>query len=425
MSDGPRTLLEQEIRRRGWRGFRDVATAYDSTARSLFPKNGPTLTEATYYRWLGPGTRSLPRPDACVVLERLLGHPAERLFGPPLDDDPHDTYHLKELIQMTAEEAATDARSQAASISELTIDHLRDEVAEAARAYPVRPPAQTVTTGRSLREQAERLREQTRVPDQHRELTVLAGQASALLSVAVFDCGELPAARSLARTAGLYAEVARDVPLQAYALGTLAYIAYHQGQPAEALRQVRRADALGSGVGAQGRRRLQAIAARALGHHGDREQALSLLAATDEVLAEGATDDLHDIGGEFGFSAARCLMSAGTTALLIGDAESAKKASRRALGLARVDDRGVAAKAAVDLGLVLLLAGELDEAAEVLAPLWQLAAEQRGTGLVQRAGRLRAALADPQYRDSPLALELAERAEDVLRSANARPPLAP
>ncbi|NED86227.1 hypothetical protein G3I76_39840, partial [Streptomyces sp. SID11233] len=118
-------------------------------------------------------------------------------------------------------------------------------------------------------------------------------------------------------------------------------------------------------------------------------------------------------------------MSAGTTALLIGDAESAKRASRRALGLAREDDRGVAAKAAVDLGLVLLLAGELDEAAEVLAPLWQLAAEQRGTGLVQRAGRLRAALAAPHYRDSPLALELAERAEDVLRSGNARPPLSP
>ncbi|WP_239096544.1 hypothetical protein [Streptomyces sp. SID11385] len=83
MSDGPRTLLEQEIRRRGWHGFRDVATAYDSTARSLYPKNGPTLTEATYYRWLGPGTRSLPRPDARAVLEKLLGHPAERLFDHP------------------------------------------------------------------------------------------------------------------------------------------------------------------------------------------------------------------------------------------------------------------------------------------------------------------------------------------------------
>ncbi|MGH1554216.1 hypothetical protein ACRAWF_26585 [Streptomyces sp. L7] len=61
---------------------------------------------------------------------------------------------------------------------------------------------------------------------------------------------------------------ARGSPLQAYADGTLAYIAYHSGEPNEALAKAQRALTY-SGLGDIAQRRLHAIAARAHAHLGD------------------------------------------------------------------------------------------------------------------------------------------------------------
>ena len=65
---------------------------------------------------------------------------------------------------------------------------------------------------------------------------------AALLAVAAFDLGYFPSARTLARAAAVYGESTRFTPLQAYADGTLAYIAYHSGEPNEALYEIIRSN---------------------------------------------------------------------------------------------------------------------------------------------------------------------------------------
>ncbi|MEU6328099.1 DNA-binding protein [Streptomyces sp. NPDC047049] len=257
------------------------------------------------------------------------------------------------------------------------------------------------------------------MPAQKQQLLILAGQACALLATAAFDLGALGSARRLSRAAALYGETARFDPLQAFAGGTLAYIAYYQNQPAEGARFARRAQAF-TGLGDVARRRLAAIEARALGYVGD---ALSARRALDVTRHEGPglTDDLHDeVAGEFGFSAERLAMSNSSTCLLIGDAEGAEAAAKRSLELAAARPAaGRAVKivggAATDLAMARLLRGDLDGAIAALNPMWDVPRGQRSPGILARTARVRRALTATPYRTAPQAIEVAERIEDFTR----------
>ncbi|MEW2165069.1 DNA-binding protein [Streptomyces sp. NPDC007084] len=314
--------------------------------------------------------------------------------------------------------------SAAASISDTTLDQLRDDAAALARTYNNRPAYDVFRVARALREQAEQQRDRTQVPSQRQELLIVAGQACALLSAACFDLGSLDAGVRLARAAALYGESARFEPLRAFAGGTLAYIAYFTGLPAQGVRHAQRAQLL-PGVGDVGLRRLRAIEARAFAHLGDRASARRALRAS-QTEPTGALDDLHDgVGGEFGFTPERLAMSNGSTALLLGDGEQAEASARQALALVteRPESRRSApvfGGAAANLAMARLLNGDLDGAADVLETVWTIPPDQRVTGLLARAADVRRALAHEHFQGSPLARELGERVEDFIRLSTQR-----
>ncbi|MEV7035734.1 DNA-binding protein [Streptomyces sp. NPDC093272] len=423
MSTEPRTLL-------AWLGRRDKVT-YRRFAQD-FAKHGarifgngsasPTCGETQFRRWTGGQLQGLPVPEACQILEAMWpGYTAEQLFGPPPKTDPQaPAKDLEERVRMTAEEALGGADATAsASISDNTIDELRDQVGAVARRYHLIPPAEAYESVDSLRLAIERQRDRTQVPVQQQQLMILNGQAAALLAVAAFDLGYFPSARSLARTAAVFGEATRFTPLQAFADGTLAYIAYHTGDATEAVAKSARALSYG-GLGDMAHRRHHAIKARAHAHLGDVAAARQAILLSSQE-GQGRRDDLHDgVGGEFAFSLERLAMSTSTTALVIGDAAQAEADARRALELiaqrpSEEQSAHVRAGAAADLAHARLITGDVDGAAEALQLVWEVPVEKRQTGIVVRTARIGRHLNRPEYHGSPVPKELRERIEDFNR----------
>lgn len=422
----PGTLLKALVAQKSWR-YRDFAAAFERAATKIGLRN-QSVSEAQFRRWTSGRVKTMPSPDACRVLEALFGMEAAALFAAPPQCVPRTVptaYDIESEIAMTARDAADEASAAAAqSVSDTTIDQLRDDVAALATAYVTTPPFDVFRRAKGLRQDAEYQRGATRVPVQQQELLILAGQACALLSTAAFDLGALDDATRLARSAALYGETARFDPMRAYATGSLAIVAYFAGRPSEAVRHARAALAYG-GLGDAGRRRLLSIAARAYGHLGDEERAgRATVAATG--LDTGARDDLHDgVGGEFAFDEERLVMSAATTALLNGDGSRAEGQARRALELvagrppARQSGT-VKAKASADLAAALLVRGDLEAAEAALAPVWEIPGDRRSSGLLDRVTGLRATLTAPSWRTARVAVDLGERIEDYGRLAAGR-----
>ncbi|MFJ1610083.1 DNA-binding protein [Streptomyces sp. NPDC088253] len=423
MGDTPRTLLKW-LCDRDRLPYRQFEKVFTETGVRLFGRdpNNPTCGETQFRRWTGGKLVSLPGTVSCQILEVMWpGYTAEQLFGPPPDVDPQaPAFDLEERVRMTAREAHDGAdATAAASISDNTIDELRDQVVSLAQTYHKLPAVKAYEEADTLRLEVERQRDRTQIPVQQQELMILNGQTSALLAVAAFDLGYFPSARSFARTAALYGESSRFTPLQAFANGTLAYIAYHTGDATEAVTKANRALSHG-GVGDVAHHRLHAIQARAYAHLGDVASAQRAMRLSEEGDRD-RRDELHDtVGGEFGFSVERLAMSNSTTALLIGDAAQAEASARRALSLLAAKPQAdqsahVRAGAAADLAQARLMADDVDGAAEALAPIWSVPAEQRNTGIVVRAARIGRHLSQPMYHGAQLPRELRERIEDFTR----------
>lgn len=427
MRQSPATLLKMLVEQRRWR-YRDFLAAFEQAAAKLHQQGtgarNLTVSEAQFRRWTAGKVATLPSPEACRVLEALFGVPAVQLFAPPpsaaVSVQPSATFDLEEEIAVTARDAAAQAGAAAAeSVSDTTLDQLRDDVVSLARGYERMSPFDAFRQAKALREQAEHLRDRTQVPVQQQDLLIIAGEACALLATAAFDLGSLDSAARLSRSAALYGETARFDPLRAFAGGILAYVAYFSGRPSEALRFARASLTFG-GLGDVARRRLSAIEARAFGHLGDTASAQRAIQSTLQE-GTGRTDDLHDaIGGEFAFSDERLAMCNATTSLLVGDGAAAEEHAGTALHLVQTRPAArrsphVLGGAAADLAIARLLRGDLAGAADALGALWEVSPEQRATGLLERTTILRRTLTIPRYAGAPLAIDLGDRLEDFNR----------
>ncbi|MFJ4918504.1 DNA-binding protein [Streptomyces sp. NPDC088725] len=425
MATTARTLLKLLVDQRNW-SYKDFSRAFERTAVRLLGTS-ISVSEATYRRWTAGKLQSLPSTDARRVLQEMFDTPVNGLFQEPgtqvAPTTSSPTPDLESEIAMTAHAASNDAGATAAqSISDMTVDQLRDDLVTLARQYHELSPLTVFRKARSLRTEAEHQRDLTRVPQQQQELLIAAGQACALLSQAAFDMGALEDATRLARSAALYAETARFTPLRAYAQGSLAICFYFTGRPGHAVRLVREALSY-PGLGDVGRRRLFAIEARAHGHLGDHDLAHRALHASANQ-AQGLRDDLHDsINGEFGFAEERLVMSNGTTCLLLEDGQGAETAAQRALALLNARPTAhrsvsVRGKAAADLASAMVLKRDVDAAAEILETVWAVPPEKRVAGLLERTNTLRVALSAPAFQGSQIAHQLAERVEDFSRLAS-------
>ncbi|MFB7500392.1 hypothetical protein ACFC09_37925 [Streptomyces sp. NPDC056161] len=315
----------------------------------------------------------------------------------------------------------------------MTLDQLGDDIVALAREYNRTSPFEVYRRAKDLLGIAQSLLERTQVPRQRERGYLAAGQSAAVLSAICFDLGSLPAAVSLSRTAALYGQVIEHGPLQAYAHGALAFLAFWGGRPADSVRLVRTAQQFG-GLGDTARTRLFAIEGRAHAHLRDQAAAERAVRSTLDQ-STGSRDDLHDgVGGEFGFPRDRVAMSNSTTYLLLGDADGAEEAADQALQLlsAKPEDQRpllISTQAHVDLARARLLRGELDGVQAALEPAFNVPTEWRGAGTLERMAAVRVGLCRPEFHGAAEAIALGERIEEFTAAASAQrlggtPPLA-
>lgn len=425
MESPPQTLLKALCTERGL-DVPAMVQLFERTAARVIGQgpNNPTCSERTAKRWragvVNPASLS---PETRRVLEAAFGRPVAALFA-PAPDSTVPAYDLEHELDMTAREAQDAASATAAeSLSDTILEQYTDDVATLARQYASIAPLQAFHRGRALQAQMHDLRDRTQVPAQQQRLLELLGQTTALLAASAFDLGSFDSARRLVRAADMYAESARFDPLRAYCDGILAYLAYFQGMPGEAVTKARRAQTYG-GLGDVARRRLLAIEARALGYLGDAQAAQHAIRLSENVDT-GVRDDLHDVvGGEFGFSDERLAMSSSSTALLAHNAEQAEQSALRALELigqrpAEQRSAHVLGGAAADLAMARLYGNDVEGAAAALDPLWGIPADQRVTGVLARTGQIQHHLTQPAVRQAQAARELRGRVEEFTRTATA------
>lgn len=439
MDEGRRTVLFLLVTRRGIRPYRAFSEEYSRVAQQLRGEGcevAPPPGARHYERLLAVGgVKTAPHGPTARVLERMFQRPIGDLLRSAAEE-PTDEREDSVLassppvlnesdLLMTARDAASHSGEAAAlRLDELTLDQLHDDLVQLSREYGRKAPAEVFQEAHSLLQQAQVNLERTRSPEQHTSLYYAASQASALLAAVSFDLGALAPAVSFARSAAQYGKTIDHGPVQAYAYGMLAFMAFWDGRPSESVRMAKAAQQFG-GLGDTARRRLYAIEARAHGHLRNDDQARrSIMAALEQT--GGRRDELHDdIGGEFGFDAARTAMSHATTCLLLRDAEGAEEFATRALTL--LGDRPkteapivVSGPASIDLARARLMRSELEGAQEALAPVFRVPPSWRGSGMMERMTAARIELTRPEFRGASAALALAEQIEEFSALSPAR-----
>ena len=421
MDNAERTLLKVLVdqHRRRYTDFerhfhRAAGQVLEGSARNL------TVSESPFRRWTSGKVKTMPGRTPAESWSTFGVDVAALFWPPPSRDAPAPAFNLEDETARIARDAQNEARAAvAASISDATLDRLRDDVTVLACHYMGLPTYTVFQKARGLREQAAAERHRIQVPAQQHDLLHMAGKACALLATAAFDLGFLDGAKRLSRSAALYGGTARFDPLRAFAGGTIAYIACVTGQPAEAARVARQAQTLTS-LGDVARHRLAAIEARAHAYLQDVASAQRAL-DTSEAEGPGRVDDLHGhVGGAFGFSAERLAMSNSSTCLILGHGDQAETTTARALDLTRSRPPvqrsiRIVGSAGADLAAARLLRGDLDGAADALNEVWEVPRDQRAAGLLVRAARVRRALTASRYRGAVLAAERGERIEEFIR----------
>ncbi|WP_326697634.1 hypothetical protein OG909_09975 [Streptomyces sp. NBC_01754] len=430
MDEGRRTVLFLLATRRGIRSHQAFSDAYTRVAEQLKSEGhdvAPAPVARHYERFLKHGeVKTAPHAPTARVLERMFRMPVGDLLGAASDvrdletgrsaRDPAPPVLDESELLMTARDAASHAGEAAAlHLDEMTLDQLHDDLVQLARTYGQTIPGEVYRNATNLLNQAQVLLERTRSPEQHTRLYYAAAQASAMLAAVSFDLGASVPAVTFARSSAQYGKTIGNGPVQAYAYGMMAFLAFWDGRPGEAVRLAKTGQQFG-GLGDTARRRLYSIEARAHGHlrHDDQAER-AIREALDQ--SSGRRDELHDdIGGEFAFDAARTAMSNATTCLLLRNAEGAEEFAARALSLMRArpaDEQSipVSGPAAVDLARARLLRNQVEGAQEALTTVFQVPPNWRGSGLLERLTAARIELTRPEFRDAPAALELADQIE--------------
>lgn len=390
----PRTRLEQLLSQRHM--------TVDEFRARFERLSGDSLSARQAYRWVAGSVKGLPYPRAQGTLERIFGEPTVRLLGPPLGTGVLAASSRSavicrssndwqgQLVALSAERARDFLSSaEATNVGSETVDQLADDIRRLALAYPRQPLASLLGEIVDTQSHAFGLLEGRQRPEQARELYLLAGVASGLMAKASHDLGAPHDAITQARAAYTCADNAGHDGLRAWARGLQSLISYWAGRLDHAVRYAEQ------GADAAERTRgtasvwLSAGKARALAALGRVVEARE--AIDQAVLARDGVrpDELDGFGGMCTFNLPRQLYYA-ADAMRWGGAPESERTERQAAEAidayeaASEMDRafGDEAGARCALAVARIERGELDGAAEAMAPVLALPTARRIHGIV-------------------------------------------
>ncbi|MGH3805867.1 MAG: hypothetical protein ACRDRU_04335 [Pseudonocardiaceae bacterium] len=405
----PRTRLEQLLRQRHLT-LEEFRKNYQRTA------NGTVLSERQAYRWVAGELSTLPYPAAQGTLEEMFGEPVARLFGPPYGIEALRPARLHDAVVPQRGKARTDwegqviamsadrardflTRIEASNIGAETLDQLLDDVRRLILAIQQQPLPTLLSDLAGTQERAFELLEGRQRPEQSRDLYLVAGIACGLMSMASYEMGASHDALTQTRAGYACADNAGHDGLRAWIRGLQASFTYQSARLEDSLRYAQ----LGAEVAARTRGTsvvwMASAEARALAALNRLEEAHTALARASDLRDQVQPDELDGLGGMCTFSRPRQLCFA-AEALSWGGPPEAARTERLALDTldayarAPAHDRSYSheAGARISLATARISHGEIDGAAEALAPVLELPPAQRIHSMVTDVERVRTTL---------------------------------
>jgi transcriptional regulator with XRE-family HTH domain len=371
--------------------------------------------------------RHTPEPDLRALRDLLRHTPAPASPAPEpgveyrrTQREPHhpdDSPAFWEVVTMAAHEGSEHAEhTERRDIGDTTLEQLRADVVRLSREYLTAEPFPTFQEMRRVRRRMYAALDRRIWPRDQNDLYFLIGVLNGLMAMAADSLGYPQAAEELVRAGWVYATAIDHRPLMAHLRAELASFTYWD-------RPRHSRDLAASGLQylshGQNAALLHLQYGRAAARLGDAEAARRSITAAHEARAREHTDDLLDIGGQFGLSRASQHYLAGGGLVEVPDAERAAIAElEQATTLyAAGPEPGeyhsgyCVAIAHIDLAAAQLRDGQLDAAASALEPVLTLHPNRRIASLPQRLSRVRTELATGVYQGQALAAELDERIE--------------
>ncbi|MDX6284175.1 MAG: hypothetical protein QOH03_5246 [Kribbellaceae bacterium] len=418
----PKTVLAHLIQRRNQTYSEIVAE---------FVELGGTITER-HLRRLASGERAGTTPQTRRTLQRMFGKPVEELFAPYVPEQAAQvvpaaapsgritTGNEMEVLDMAASRARAFALAAQTGLGSEAMEQVYDDVRHVAKAYPQRPLPEILGQLVETQDLVFALLESRQRPEHLRQLYFLGGVTGGLLAKASHDLGNPHAALTQARTAFLCADNADHHGLRAWVRGLQSLVSYWAGNPHDSVRYAQ----LGAGYAEQANSTtgvwLPVSEARAWAALGNADAARAALVRAENAWSSVQADELDEMGGLCTFGRNRQLYyAADALAWLPGERETAEQYSRQAVDA--YDDQshpewafGDAAGSHAAMAITRIASGELEGAADALAPVLGLPAERRINGVVHSARRVHQALRQSGHGDD--ARELQEEIEMFTRT---------
>ena len=403
----PRTRLEQLLRQRHLT-LEEFRKLYNRIA-------DVDVSDRQVSRWVAGQVQGLPYPAARGTLETMFSEPVARLFGPPYGiealrptRDRHGAVPGRgsartdwegQVITMSADRARDFLdRIEASNVGAETLDQLTADVRRLVITSH-QPLPSHLSDLVATQDRAFTLLEGRQRPEQTRDLYLLAGITCGLMAYASQDLGALHDAMTQARTGYACADNAGHDGLRAWTRGIQSLITYYSGRLEDSLRYAQ------SGAEAAARSRgtagiwLASSEARALAALNRLDEADTVLARATEARDRVEPDELDGLGGLCSFNRPRQL-SYEAHAFSWGGTAEATHTERLALdaldayATAPAQDRdfGSVPIARSVLALARVSQGQVDGAAEALAPVLNLPPSQRIHQIVASVERVRTAL---------------------------------
>ena len=231
---------------------------------------------------------------------------------------------------------------------------------------------------------------------------------------------------SHAHAAAVCAEMAGHNSLLVWVRATQAAIAEYSGLPRETIRYAK-AGRLHPTRGSA-TVRLLGLAANGYARLGDAASAEEAIVAGEAAReAVSGTDSLDDVGGVFTVSPAKQYAYAASAHALLGDGQRAEHEATAALALYQAvpDQRRQPVNegyAHTDIALARLVGGDVDGAAEALAPVLALSQSARVDLFAEKLRRVQTHLAVPAFRQVSATSTLHEQIEEFLSTLGADSP---
>jgi len=310
-----------------------------------------------------------------------------------------------ELVAGLAREAVAFGRqAEAASVGMGTIAQLDDAIVRISSEYLSAPPLPLIRRAAEVRAEVFGLLKDRQRLSVARDLYVVAAKCCSLISWAAGDLGHLAAAAAEGRTALILAEEAGHPGAQALALCAMSKAAYWDGQLGRAAMYAR-----------QGYERCPPNTTRVLlaCQESDAQPppaAREAISRARRALDDATADD--DLGGLFAAGTTRLANYTVSFSLKAGSPAGALDAAAIPGLPGEQVGYGTRCQMAIGAATAHLLGGELDGAAEAVAPVLVLPAEQRYATLAERLSELAGALSRGRYRAAPVASVLSEQIRD-------------